>query len=150
MVAEKKKTIVLYCLLAVALVGILSGTILGVYNAKAIHTLQTAAGISPDGETQEDNVGIMNGEYRILSTLPISDAYKSGNTSGLNSKQKETLEMASAVLDEIITEDMSDYEKEKAVYEWMTTELTQNRDVLQVIPQSNGNDSDNPLIEFSN
>ena len=144
MVAEKKKTIVLYCLLAVALVGILSGTILGVYNAKAIHTLQTAAGISPDGETQEDNVGIMNGEYRILSTLPISDAYKSGNTSGLNSKQKETLEMASAVLDEIFTEDMSDYEKEKAVYEWMTTELTQNRDVLQVIPQSNGNDSDNP------
>ncbi|MCI8827910.1 MAG: hypothetical protein HFE98_03575 [Ruminiclostridium sp.] len=143
MVAEKKKTIVLYCLLAVALVGILSSTILGVYNAKAIHTLQDAAGISPDGETQEDNVGIMNNEYRIVSTLPISDAYKSGNTASLSNKQKETLEMASAVLDEIITEDMSDYEKEKAVYEWMTTELTQDWGVLQVIPQT-GEDSDNP------
>lgn len=143
MVAEKKKTIVLYCLLAVALVGILGGVILGVYNAKAIHTLQTAAGISPDGETQEDDVGILDNEFRIVSTLPISDAYKSGNSASLSTKQKETLEMASAVLDEIITEDMSDYEKEKAVYEWMTKELTQNRSVLQVIPQT-GEDRDNP------
>lgn len=143
MVAEKKKTIILSCLLAVALAGILGGVILGVYNAKAIHTLQTAAGISPDGETQEDDVGILDNEFRIVSTLPISDAYKSGNSASLSTKQKETLEMASAVLDEIITEDMSDYEKEKAVYEWMTKELTQNRSVLQVIPQT-GEDRDNP------
>ena len=66
MVAEKKKTIVLYCLLAVALVGILSGTILGVYNAKAIHTLQTAAGISPDGETQGQR---RHHEWRIPNPL---------------------------------------------------------------------------------
>jgi len=140
---EKKKNILLYCLLAAALAGILSSVILGAFNAKAIHSLQDAAGISNEG-TREDDVPIMNNEYRIVSTTQISDAYKAGSTAGLSKRDKETLEMASAVLDEIITEDMSDYEKEKAVYEWMTTELTQNRDVLQVIPQSNGNDSDNP------
>lgn len=151
MVMEKKKTIVLYCLLALALVGILCSVIFGAYNLKAIQTLQDAAGVSPDGSTQEDDVAIMNGEYRIVSTKPISDAYKSGNTSGLDNKQKETLEMATAVLDEIITEDMSDYDKEKAVYDWMTTELTYDTGILQVIPATE-EDCDNPygVLKYHN
>lgn len=58
--------------------------------AKEIHALRAEQ--SAKGETKEDGVTIM-GQYTIRSTLPISDAYRSGNTSGLDSKEKETLDM---------------------------------------------------------
>ena len=51
--------------------------------------------------------------------------------------------MAAAVLDEIITEDMTDYEKELAVYDWMTHSLQYDTGVLQVIPRTEA-DADNP------
>ena len=44
-------------------------------------------------ETKEDGVEIAGG-YTIESTLPISDAYKSGDRSALTDKQKETLDLA--------------------------------------------------------
>ena len=40
--------------------------------------------------TQEDDVKVA-GEYMILSTRPISDAYRSGDDSALDERQKETL-----------------------------------------------------------
>ena len=39
-------------------------------------------------KTQEDDIKIA-GEYYVRSTLPISDAYKSGDTSKLDDKQKK-------------------------------------------------------------
>ena len=60
---------------------------------------------------QEDDV-VIGQEYVIKSTLQISDAYKSGDTSKLDDRDKETLDMATAVLKEIITDDMTDYDKE--------------------------------------
>ena len=95
-----------------------------------------------DEETREDDVRIM-GEYWIRSTLPISDAYRSGDDSRLDDKEKATLDMAAQVLDEIITEDMTPYEKELAVYEWMVSKLTYDTGVLQVIPNTE-EDCDNP------
>lgn len=147
---EKKKNILLSCLLAAALAGILSSVILGAVNAKAIQSLQEAAGISSEG-TREDDVPIMGNEYRIVSTKQISDAYKAGSDAGLSERDQETLEMASAVLDEIIQEDMSDYEKEKAVYDWMTTKLRYDTGVLQVIPNTQA-DCDNPygVLKYHN
>ena len=76
----------------------------------------------------------VGGQYMIRSTLPISDAYKSGDTSALDEKQLETLNMASKVLDEIITEDMTPYDKEKAVYDWMCANLAHEGGVTVVIP----------------
>ena len=153
MVTEKKN-VLLYGLLigalAAALIGILVSVGFGVHNTAALRSIQEAAGISNEG-TREDDVPIMGNEYRILSTTQISDAYKSGNTAGLSAKDQETLEMASAVLEEIITEDMSDYEKEKAVYDWMTTELSYDTGVLQVIPNTQA-DCDNPygVLKYHN
>ena len=43
------------------------------YSAKGIYDLKTEANAAQ--ETTEDNVKIMNGEYEILSTTQISDAY---------------------------------------------------------------------------
>mgnify|MGYP000066730375 FL=1 len=53
------------------------------------------------------------------------------------------MELASAVLKEIITEDMTPYEKEKAVYDWMAKELSYDTGALQVVPQTSA-DCDNP------
>lgn len=102
-------------------------------------------------ETSEDYVKIAE-QYEILPTTAISDAYKSGDTSALDDKQKETLDMAKAALDEMeITEDMTDYDREKAVYDWMTTSLQQDRGALVVIPRTQ-EDCDNPygVLKYHN
>ena len=103
-----------------------------------------------DGETREDDVRIMD-DYWIRSTLPISDAYRTGDDSKLDEKEKATLEMATAVLDELITEDMTPYDKELAVYDWMTKELKYDTGVLQVIPNTE-EDCDNPygVLKYHN
>ena len=96
-------------------------------------TLTSIVNKNSDTVTQEDDVAV-GGEYYIRSTLPISDAYKSGDTSALDERQQETLKMASAVLDEIITDGMTPYEKELAVYDWMCANLGHEGGVTVVIP----------------
>ncbi len=100
-------------------------------------------------ETREDDVEI--GSYHIRSTTAISDAYKSGDSSALDDKQREVLDMASAALEEIVTDGMTDFEKEKAVYDWMTHNLQQDRGLLTVIPTSQA-DCDNPygVLKYHN
>ena len=106
--------------------------------AKAIEKYQ---GIAEDVD-KEDDVTIA-GTYTIKSTLQISDAYISGDTSKLDDNDKETLDMAKDIIDEIITDKMSDFEKEKAIYDFLTANLKQNTGILTVIPTRIG-DSDNP------
>ena len=96
----------------------------------------------PNDPAREDDVTI-GWEYEIKSTLPISNAYLSGDTAGLSDRELETLDMATAVLDKIITPDMTDAEKEAAVYEWLTTKLESENGFLTVIPPDT-DESDNP------
>ena len=106
-------------------------------------------GIDPEGIlgmidiSRENDVKIAE-EYTIRSTENISDAYLSGNTDGLTDREKETLDMAKKVLDQIVTEDMTDFEKEIAVYTWLTTKLRSDRSILTVIPETDEN-TDNPF-----
>ena len=113
-----------------------------------ITALQEADSTEDPG--QEDDVRI-SGHYIIRSTLPISDAYKSGDASALSDKEKETLDMASSILEEIITPDMDAYAKEEAVYLWMTTHLAQDEGLLPVIPRTQA-DCDNPygVLKYHN
>ena len=115
----------------------------------AAKKIEKFSGIDEDINS-EDDIEIA-GAYTIKSTLPVSDAYKSGDTSKLNDFEKETLDMAKKVLDEIITGDMTDYEKEKAVYEWMTSSMTANTGILTVIPTGDS-ESDNPhdVLKYHN
>lgn len=126
--------------------------ILGIAAAIALSALGMSAGRDAarmieerlpleDTRAREDDVDI--GSYQIRSTTAISDAYKSGDSSALDDKQREVLDMASAALEEIVTGGMTDFEKEKAVYDWMTHELQQDRGLLTVIPTSQA-DCDNP------
>lgn len=87
---------------------------------------------------QEDDVEIGEG-YVIKSTAHISDAYISGDESGLSDADRETLDMAQAVLEEIVSDGMSDFEKERAVYDWMCKSLTFDEGSLTVIPGSDAN-----------
>jgi hypothetical protein len=102
-------------------------------------------------ETTEDYVTIAD-NYEIKPTTNISDAYKSDDTSELSDKEKETLDMAKSALDEMgIKDSMSDYEKEKAVYDWMTSALSQDTGALTVIPTTT-EDCDNPygVLKYHN
>ena len=92
---------------------------------------------------QENDVCIAS-EYYIRDTSAVSDAYKSGDASALDDRRKETLKMASDLLDEIITDGMTDYEKEEAVYKWLTTHLNNETGMLTVIPTTS-EDCDNPF-----
>lgn len=74
---------------------------------------------------QEDGFKVA-GEYEIRSTTHISDAYKNGDDSQLSPADKETLDMAKAVLDEVIEDGMGNYEKELAVYQWMVANIGNN------------------------
>lgn len=73
---------------------------------------------------QEDGYKVMD-QYEIRSTTQISDAYLNNDPSGLSDEDKKTYDMAKAVLDEIITDGMSDYEKELAIYNWMVDNIGQ-------------------------
>jgi hypothetical protein len=87
----------------------------------------TIAGINGNGSEftdQENDVPIGGGVYTIRDTSNISNAYKSGDTSSLTEDEKKTLDAASNLLDSIITDGMTDYEKEVAVYEWLCTNVT--------------------------
>ncbi len=101
-------------------------------------------------ETRENDVKIA-GSYEIKSTEAISDAYKSGDTSELDDKQKETFDLASGILKEIITDGMSDIEKETAVYDWMCANLGHDSNLLLVIPDGNaGADTPYGVLKYHN
>lgn len=146
----KKMTIGLGIVAAVIILGVALCAVISIFTLRSLDDMKLTLGIS-SAATQEDDVPIMEGEYWIRSTTQISDAYRTGNDAGLNSQDKETLAMASEVLDEIITEDMTPYEKEKAVYDWMTSALSYDTGVLQVIPQTDA-DCDNPygVLKYHN
>lgn len=95
------------------------------------------------GASSENDV-LIGGEYMIVSTEEISDAYKSGDYSGLDENQKKTMELAAAVIDEVIEEGMTDYEKELAIYDWMYENIKHDDGITVAIPTT-GEYADNPL-----
>lgn len=138
----KRKLIrVMYVVTPVMLVLLLALNVFTIFKVKALE--ESAGGDKTEDVAQENDVTI-GGEYVIKATTQISDAYKSGNTSNLSDKDKETLGMAKSVLDEIITDGMSDYEKELAVYKWMTTNIGFDSGSMTVVPEDESKPVDNP------
>ncbi len=139
---KTKLTKIMYIVTPVALVVLLGLNIFTMARVKALED----AGFD-DGETEDvaqENDVTIGSEYVIRATTQISDAYKSGDASKLSDKDKETLDMAKKVLDEIITDGMSDYEKELAVYKWMCENIGFDDGSLAVIPDEDDAVVDNP------
>lgn len=138
----KRKLIrIMYVVTPVMLVLLLA---LNVFTILKVKALEESAGDSDTEDVAQENDVTIGGEYVIKATTQISDAYKSGNTSNLSDKDKETLNMAKSVLDEIITDGMSDYEKELAVYKWMTTNIGFDSGSMTVVPDDDSKPVDNP------
>jgi flagellar basal body-associated protein FliL len=115
--------------LAVAAAATLS--VMTYLKVSAIEAAQTEE--IPEGSVEgEDNIEISGG-YWIRSTRAISDAYLSGDSSALSERDAETLAMASDILDKIITDTMSDYEKEQAVFNWMSDNIGLDAEVTVLV-----------------
>lgn len=136
---------------AVLIAGVAGGTTVSVFNLVTLKSYIAKMEKEENPETAEDYVKIAE-SYEIRPTTSISDAYISGDTSKLSDKEKETLDLAKAALKEMkIKDDMSDFEKEKAVYDWMTSSLQQDMGALTVIPNTQ-EDCDNPygVLKYHN
>ena len=88
---------------------------------------------------QEDGYKVGD-QYEIRSTKDISDAYRSGDDSGLSDTDKQTLKTASDILKRIIKDVDSDYQKELAVYEWMYENIGQGQSTVVALPAASGSD----------
>ena len=135
----------------ILILGVAGSTTISAFNLMTLQSYIAKQEEEKNPETTEDFVKIA-GSYEIKPTTNISDAYKSGDTSKLTDKEKETLDMAEAAIKEMkIKDDMTDYEKEKAVYDWMTSSLQQDQGALTVIP-STQEDCDNPygVLKYHN
>lgn len=131
--------------------GVVGSTTLSAFNLATLKSYVASQQEDQNEETTEDYVKIAE-QYEIKPTTNISDAYKSGDTSKLTDKEKETLDMARDALKEMkIKDDMSDFEKEKAVYDWMTSSLQHDQGALTVIPTTQ-EDCDNPygVLKYHN
>lgn len=149
---KRKKGGAWKAVVAVILVlGVAGSTTVSAFNLFTLKTYINKLEEEKNPETTEDYVKIAE-NYEIKPTTKISDAYKSGDNTELTDKEKETLDMAEKALKEMkIKDDMSEYEKEKAVYDWMTSSLQQDRGALTVIPATQ-EDCDSPygVLKYHN
>lgn len=73
--------------------------------------------LRPDGRLIYQDPGV--DDMTLFDNTAILSAWGSGGDSGLSKKDKEVLDAAKAVFAELITPDMSDYDKEEALYTWV-------------------------------
>lgn len=64
--------------------------------------------------------------HDIYDDSKVVEAYQSGKTDGLDEQDKYVLKKAKEVIKENIKEGMSDYEKEKAIYDWQVAYVAYN------------------------
>lgn len=66
-------------------------------------------------------------DMTLFDHSAILSAWESGNDSDLSKEEKQMLDAAMTVLVTWTTPDMSDYEKERALYVWLTTHVAYDR-----------------------
>ena len=84
-----------------------------------------------------------NSDACIYDTKPVSEAYLSGDTSKLSDLDKEIYDMAVKIFESVLTDDMTDYEKELALHDYIVTNVTYDTDNLGALSEHSEN-SDNP------
>ncbi|MCI9156444.1 MAG: DUF4358 domain-containing protein [Lawsonibacter sp.] len=63
-------------------------------------------------------------DMTLFDSSAILAAWESGDDSGLSKQDKAVLKAAEAVFEECVTPEMSDYDKELALYAWLTGNVT--------------------------
>lgn len=72
--------------------------------------------------------------HDIWDGTAVVEAYRSGNADGLSEEDAYVLETASGIIDEIIKDGMTDYEKELAVYNWQVDYVSYDEEHFSPIP----------------
>lgn len=67
-------------------------------------------------------------DMTLYDTAAILTAWRSGDAAGLSEKDRTILTLAEQALSEILTADMSEYERERAVYAWITGHVIYDMD----------------------
>lgn len=145
----KKLKVVLSCLVAAALIAGVAGSVL--ISVKTYTQVQHQNDLlqaqidenKPEDNNHENDITI-GGQYHILDTSAVSEAYINNDDSKLDDTQKKTLKLASDLTAEIIKDDMSEYEKELAIYNWLTDNVTFDSGSMVAIPDAVGN-CDKPI-----
>ncbi len=88
----------------------------------------------------EHYIGITAPE--VYDTSPIVSAYLSGDRSGLDELQTAILDKASEVIGEVVSEGMSDYEKELAIHDHIIANCEYDSGALALIPDPGEHSSD--------
>lgn len=98
-----------------------------------------------EGDYYHENGELIEiGEYKIRDFDYIAQAYLTGDHSAVTTRaDKETLELATAVIEEIITDDMTMYEKELAIHDWLCENISFDYTSLEAIVNSH-NFADTP------
>lgn len=93
-----------------------------------------------DVETLEELIAALEegdfGEevHDIYDDTAVVEAYKNNDDSGLSDEDKYVLKTASDVIDEVIKDGMSDYEKELAIYNWQFAYVNYDESHFSPIP----------------
>lgn len=75
-------------------------------------------------------------DMSIYDTTAILSAWKKGNPAGLPDYDRKIYDTAQTVLDEIVTDSMSDLEKETAVYAWLTNSVNYSWSRMDVLAET--------------
>ncbi len=76
------------------------------------------------------------GNHEIWDNSAVVEAYLTGDASALTDEQDIfVLEAVTQYIDELITEDMTDYEKELAIYEWLVSYTVFDEENMSAIVQ---------------
>lgn len=75
--------------------------------------------------------------HKLYDDTAVLEAYQSGDSSALNEEDKYILETAQSIIKELgITDSMSEYEKEKAVYDWQVMYTAYDSSQQTAIPNN--------------
>ena len=78
-------------------------------------------------------------DMTIYDTSAVLTAWESGSPEELNRKDRELYTRCVEIIDRLITEDMTDYEKEWAIYSWLISNVTydwRQNDPAQTAPRA--------------
>lgn len=152
---KKSMTVFLIVITSVITLALSANIFLSVFTLQKVNAAEAAAKEqrkieeAKEGDPTEDNI-MIGGSYMIRSTKHISDAYLSGDTSSLDKKDMETLDMAKEILDQIITDGMSDYDKELAVFRWMNENIGGDADVTVLVRDDVSTDNPHGVLMSRN
>ncbi|MBR2743332.1 MAG: DUF4358 domain-containing protein [Clostridia bacterium] len=119
----------------------------GAASADLYDASEYAVSLDENGYVVFDSSGL--NEMAVYDSTAVLAAYRTGDASGLSEKDAAVLRAAADVLSRVITCDMTEYEKEHAVHDYMITHADYDK---SAIVGEGGGDCENPygfLIEHS-